>query len=108
MISRLRHAVVLLIVAVTPGSAQTLAATEHRIVQHIDRHADEAVKLLEQIVNINSGTMNRAGVRRVADVLLPEFQALGFDVHYAAMPDSLQRGGHLIAERTGTRGKKLL
>lgn len=108
MTTYLRPAVLLLIVAATPGAAQTLDATERRIVQHVEQHADEAVTLLERIVNINSGSLNRAGVRRVADVLLPEFQALGFDVHYAPMPDSLQRGGHLIAQRSGTRGKKLL
>lgn len=108
MTSHLRSALIGLLVAAAPASAQTLDATERRIVEHVDQYADEAVTLLERIVNINSGTMNRAGVRRVADVLLPEFQALGFDVHYVVMPDSLQRGGHLVAARSGTRGRKLL
>lgn len=108
MRTSIRLAVVVLIGAATPTAAQSLDATERRIVRHVDQHADHAVTFLERIVNINSGTMNRAGVQRVADVLLPEFRALGFDAHYAPMPDSLQRGGHLIAARSGTRGKKLL
>jgi glutamate carboxypeptidase len=104
----LRRAVFFVIVAVTPGGAQTLDATERRIVQHVDQHADEAVILLERIVNINSGTLNSAGQQRVAEILMPEFRELGFEVRYAPLPDSLKRGGHLIAERRGKRGKKLL
>jgi glutamate carboxypeptidase len=49
-----------------------------------------------------------SGVRAVADVLIPEFRALGFDTRYVELPDSLARGGHLIAERRGSRGSRLL
>jgi glutamate carboxypeptidase len=59
-------------------------------------------------VNINSGTLNRAGVRRVAEHLMAHFRELGFEVRHEPLPDSLERGGHLIAERRGTRGQRLL
>ena len=91
-----------------PIKAQKLSSTERRITQYVDQHNNEALALLEQIVNINSGTFNREGQRRVAEALMPAFRELGFAVRYAPLPDSLARGGHLIAERKGKRGKKLL
>ena len=40
------------------------------------------IALLEQIVNVNSGTMNFAGVRQVGDLLRPQFETLGFKVRW--------------------------
>ncbi len=68
-------------VAVSTSQAQStpaLSQTERAIVSAVDAHNGEAIALLERIVNINSGTMNFAGVRQVADVLRPQFDALGF------------------------------
>lgn len=87
---------------------QVLTPAEERLVARVQASAEEAVTLLEQSVNINSGTLNREGVRRAAEHLMPHFRALGFEVRYEALPDSLLRGGHLIAERRGTRGRRLL
>ena len=88
--------------------AAGLSAEEERVVALVDARRDAAVALLERIVNVNSGTMNPAGVRRVYDVLAPELERLGFAVRYEALPDSMRRGGHLVAERRGNRGRKLL
>ncbi|CAN5847954.1 M20 family metallopeptidase [soil metagenome] len=89
-----------------------LSPEEQRIATYIDTHGAEAIKLLERSVNINSGTLNPAGVRAVYDVLAPELQRLGFEVRYAALPAQMGRGGHLVATlrpRGGSaRGKKLL
>ena len=92
----------------TSATAQKLSSAERRIAQYVDQHNNEALALLEQIVNINSGTFNRDGQRRVAEALTPAFRELGFAVRYSTLPDSLARGGHLIAERKGKRGRKLL
>lgn len=89
-------------------AAQDLARDERRIVQAVAANQEEAVRLLEQIVNINSGTLNPEGVRAVYDVLAPRFRALGFEVRYDTLPPEMNRGGHLVATRRGTRGKKLL
>jgi glutamate carboxypeptidase len=97
-----------LVVAALVALQQSLAPVEQRIVRHVDTEAAQAVDLLAKSVDINSGTLNRAGVRRVAEQLIPEFTKLGFNTRYEALPDSMQRGGHLIAERKGTRGKRLL
>ena len=54
----------------------------------------------EKLVDINSGTLNPAGVRRVADELRPRFEALGFTVGWIPM-DGVHRAGHLVAVRRG-------
>lgn len=74
-----------------------LSAEEERIAAYIDAHRTEAVNLLERIVNLNSGTLNPEGVRAVYDAIAPELRRLGFEVRYAALPQEMGRGGHLVA-----------
>lgn len=69
---------------------------ELRLVIHADAHEQEALELLERIVNINSGTMNFEGVREVGRVLGEEFEALGFDVDWVDGA-GFDRAGHLVA-----------
>jgi glutamate carboxypeptidase len=64
--------------------------------------------MLEHSVNLNSGTMNHAGVRAVGRALEPYFEELGFAVRWIDMPAQVNRAGHLFAERNGERGKKIL
>ena len=63
--------------------------------------------LLEKSVNINSGTMNFAGVKKVADLLAPEFKALGFKVWFEDGKE-FNRAGHLIAKHEGGQGPNIL
>lgn len=53
---------------------QALSPVEQRIVAHVDARADAAVALLEQTVNMNSGTFNHAGVRAVGEVMAERFR----------------------------------
>lgn len=93
--------------ASVPAAAQ-LSPQEQRIVRHVDAHADEAVAFLEQVVNVNSGTLNAEGVRRVGQMFAAPLDSLGFDVQWIALPDSLRRAGHLFAYRRGSQGKRVL
>jgi glutamate carboxypeptidase len=88
--------------AAAPAAAE-LSATEQRIVTHVDEHVSARVALLERLVNVNSGTMHFAGVRRVAAMVAPEFEALGFETRWIDGA-AWGRAGHLIAERRGRRG----
>ena len=81
-----------------------LTPLERRIAEHVTAHADEAVALLQRIVDVNSGTGNLRGVREVGAILAPELQGLGFTTRWVEMPDSMRRAGHLFAERTTGRG----
>lgn len=93
--------------AVAQGAAQDLSPTERSIVSHVDTHTDEAIAFLERIVNINSGTMNFAGVQAVGREFLSELEALGFDARWIPM-DRANRAGHVFAELSGGTGKTVL
>ena len=103
-------ALVLLVSALAPVAGQTLSAKERAIADRIPRQQAAAVALLERVVNINSGTLNLAGVRAVGRVFQQELEKVGFTARWVMLPDSLHRAGHLIAERKGRpgSGKRLL
>ncbi len=88
-------------------SAQPLSDAEKKIISYINLHMPETEKLLENVVNINSGTLNKAGVKQVGDVFAKEFVKAGFSTEWVSLPDSLNRAGHLVATRKGKKGKKL-
>ena len=92
--------------AAQPAAAR-LSPTEQRVVRAVDSHNAEALALLERIVNINSGTMNFAGVRKVGDALRTEFDALGFTTRWVEGA-GFHRAGHLVAEHPGVGPKLLL
>lgn len=81
-------------------------AKEKALVSHVASTEQASIALLEQIVNVNSGTMNFAGVRKVGDLLRPRFEALGFTVNWVDGAP-FGRAGHLIATRAG-RGPHVL
>ena len=87
--------------------AQKLSATERKLIASVQQHMPQTEKLLEQVVNINSGTLNVQGVREVGAVFQQEFDALGFQTEWVAMPASMQRAGHLVAQHQGKKGKRL-
>lgn len=68
----------------------------------------QTMQLLESLVNINSGTLHVAGVKKVGDMLAKEFYNIGFTTTWITVPDSLKRAGHLVAFKNGSKGKKLL
>jgi len=86
---------------------QALSTAERAVATSVDAHNTEALALLERIVNINSGTMNFAGVRQVADVLRSRFDSLGFRTRWVDGA-AFHRAGHLVAEHPGPGPKILL
>ena len=95
------------LLAAPPIVAQDLDPTEARIAAAVASNQPDATALLQEIVDINSGTLNAAGQRAVYDVLAPRFEALGFSVRYV-VPEVEGRGGHLVATRTGSMGRHVL
>lgn len=95
------------------SAAPPLDPVESATVKTIDAEAPSAIALLEKLVDINSGTMNLPGVVAVKDVLMPQMEALGFQVRWVPMQDKLGRAGDLVAEHgcpegAGRCGKRLL
>ncbi|MDC8832613.1 M20/M25/M40 family metallo-hydrolase [Alteromonas gilva] len=88
-------------------AAAALTVDEQKMVAVIDANQPQAMSMLEKSVNINSGTMNFAGVKKVASLLTPEFESLGFDVWFED-GSAFNRAGHLVAKIEGGTGPKLL
>jgi glutamate carboxypeptidase len=90
--------------AQTPSA---LSAEERTIVRTVDAENARTLALLQRIVDINSGTMNFTGVRRVGDALRVELDSLGFTTRWVDGA-SFHRAGHLVAEHPGPGPKLLL
>lgn len=90
------------------SGAASLSPEETRIAEFVEANTEGTIELLERTVNVNSGTLNIEGNREVARIMEPEFEALGFEVQWSALPPETGRAGHLVATRRGDRGKRLL
>jgi glutamate carboxypeptidase len=87
-------------------SSSPLSPEERLIVDRVDTHLGDALKLLEAAVNINSGTQNFPGVRAVGKLFAREFETLGFKTRWVDGA-RFNRAGHLVAEHDG-QGPKIL
>jgi len=90
------------------GYANGLTKTEKKIRNYVEKHSDEAINLLEKVVNINSGSLNIEGNRKVGAIFQQELDKLGFTTYWVTYPDSIKRSGHLFAEMRGGKGKKIV
>jgi glutamate carboxypeptidase len=106
MTRSLRFIAFLSLVAIT--RAAELSEDERRITAFVDEHQSAMFALLEQGVRIDSATDHLDGVKRAGDFYRAELDRLGFATRWIDMPAEMKRAGHLFAERTGTRGKRLL
>nr|WP_310531026.1 M20/M25/M40 family metallo-hydrolase [Novosphingobium sp.] len=90
-----------------PALAAPPSSAERVMISTVEAEAGRHLALLERMVNQNSGTRNLDGVRKVRDMLVPEFEALGFATRWIAQ-DGVNRAGHLHFEHTGKKGTKRL
>lgn len=95
------------LVASCMSNSQALSKNEQQILKNIDADITATMQLLKESVNINSGTFNIEGVKKVGELYGKELKALGFTIEWISLPDSLKRAGHLVAYRKGKKGKKL-
>lgn len=98
---------ILLFILVQTSAQAQLNQDEKNIVEYIKKHFGESEELLIESVNINSGTLNVEGVKKVGAVYRRELDKLGFTTEWVTLPDSLRRAGHLVASRKGSQGKRL-
>jgi glutamate carboxypeptidase len=92
------------------GHAANAALTdeEMRIASAAAAGMPRAIEVLAETVNVPSATENVDGVRKAGAIYAREFAALGFETHWLELPPEMHRAGHLLAERRGTRGKRVL
>ena len=97
--------------AAVTGSAQAASSplgpspSEARMIATVDAEQARMLKFLETMVNQNSGSRNQDGVRKVRDIVIPEFTALGFASRWIAM-EPTERAGHLVLTHKGRKGAK--
>ncbi len=80
---------------------------EQALAAAVDAANPQALALLERVVNINSGSMNFAGVRAVGDEFRRELDTLGFTTRWVDGAP-FNRAGHLVADRQGSGPRVLL
>ena len=83
--------------AQTTKAATTLSKEEQKVMDYIDANMPRAIALLKESVDINSGTLNIEGVKKVGAIFAREFEKANFKTKWIPMPDSLRRAGHLVA-----------
>lgn len=79
------------------NTSTVLNEEEQKVIDYIDANMPRAIALLKESVNINSGTLNIAGVKKVGEIFAREFEKANFKTQWINMPDSLRRAGHLVA-----------
>jgi glutamate carboxypeptidase len=99
---------VLVALSSTVSYAQKISAEEQKLVEYVDAHMNEANAMLEKTVNIESPTENLAGVKQVGAVFKEGLESLGFTTRWINMPPEMKRAGHLLAEKSGSKGKRVL
>ena len=88
--------------------ADDLDDTEQQMSDWIDANLPDAISLLEETVNIGSGTMNHEGVRKVGTVMRRELDSVGLDTEWIELPEEVNRAGHLFGRLENEVGPKLL
>jgi len=87
--------------------ADSLSPTEKNVVKYLQHEKKSQIQVLEKLVNINSGTTNVSGVKKIGELLRPQFEKIGFKTHWETLPANMKHAGSLIAIHKGT-GKNIL
>lgn len=104
----MKHLITLALALALPAAAAAkLSPAEARTAAHVDAIYEPSVTLLQQLVDVNSGSMNFAGVEQVGRMMQAELEPLGFKVRWLPMT-AAKRAGHIFATHAGKSGKKRL
>ncbi|MGY2288758.1 M20/M25/M40 family metallo-hydrolase [Pseudomonas sp. SDO528_S397] len=84
-----------------------VAAEPHKQIQaSAEQYKADALKLLERLVNIDSGSGYEPGLTQVRDIAIDELKQLGFSIEQ--VPDSVANNSHVVATLKGTGKAKIL
>lgn len=104
----LTSAIAAALLATIPAAALSkLSPAETRMAAAVDAGYEPSVTLLQQLVDVNSGSMNFAGVTKVGEMMRAELEPLGFTVTWKPMA-AANRAGHIVATHAGKPGNKRL
>ena len=106
--SKTRLPAIFALLLLSSSAFAELNADEKQMMQWIDDNTEQAIDLLEETVNISSGTMNHEGIQALGVVMARELEALGFEAEWIDMPEEMQRAGHLFGQRYIDDKKRVL
>ena len=97
-----------LALGLTLGMAASAVAAPHPQVQaDAEQYKAEALKLLERLVNIDSGSGYEPGLTQVRDITVDELKKLGFTIE--TFPNTApDKSSHVVATLKGTGKAKIL
>ena len=103
----MKKLLVVILVALSFTNAQAqLTKEEKKLMEYIDSNMPRAIELLKESVNVNSGTLNIEGVKKVGAIYRRELEKAGMQTEWINMPDSLKRAGHLVASTPEVNNSK--
>ncbi|UII73966.1 M20/M25/M40 family metallo-hydrolase [Pseudomonas sp. HN11] len=83
------------------------SAEPHKQIQaQSEQYKADALKLLERLVNIDSGSGYEPGLTQVRDIAVDELKQLGFSIEL--VPDKAANNSHVVATLKGTGKAKIL
>lgn len=83
------------------------SAEPHKQIQAQSEHYKaDALKLLERLVNIDSGSGYEPGLTQVRDIAVDELKQLGFSIQL--VPDKAANNSHVVATLKGTGKARIL
>ncbi|QPD00190.1 M20/M25/M40 family metallo-hydrolase [Qipengyuania soli] len=92
-----------LLAGIASPAAAELSAPEQVMMTTVEGGFERDAEFLTRIASVNSGTLNFDGVRQVAEMVAPEFEALGFTTEWIDQ-SAAGRAGHLFARHKGKAG----
>lgn len=90
------------------SQTKNLTTAEKKLISYIEDNKENSLQLLEKVINVNSGTMNLKGVKKVGQIFKKEFEKLGLETRWISLPKKMKRAGHVFAKTSGGQGKRIL
>jgi glutamate carboxypeptidase len=88
------------------SAAQAFAEPHKQVLADAEQYQPEALKLLERLVNIDSGSGYEPGLKQVSDIAIDELKKLGATIEL--VPNTPEKSNHVLATLKGTGKAKIL
>ena len=110
MLDKTRAALAGLALAGSMVEQQALSPSEKKLARSIEVRLEEEIACLRTVIDIDSSTFNRAGIRKVGAYSSGSSRVSVSATDWVSLPEPVQRAGHLVAEHVAQRpeGKRVL
>lgn len=92
--------------SLTFAASGVFAEPHKQVLADAEQYKPEALKLLERLVNIDSGSGYEPGLKQVSDIAIDELKKLGATIEL--VPNTPEKTNHVLATLKGTGKAKIL